>query len=89
MTCPFDRLRDDVVQTALNPPDAYKTSVLSGLAPTIILDIASRAMVSQSNEEVHLSGLTNQHDGRRTFTLIRLVFRARVEACHQGLIVLD
>lgn len=40
--------RDDIVQTFLNPGDAYKTSVLSGLAPSLILDIASRAMVSRS-----------------------------------------
>ncbi|KAK4055140.1 hypothetical protein OIV83_000420 [Microbotryomycetes sp. JL201] len=35
---------EDVVQTILNPPDSYKTSVLSGLSPPLILDIASRAM---------------------------------------------
>ncbi|ORY73436.1 hypothetical protein BCR35DRAFT_333699 [Leucosporidium creatinivorum] len=35
---------DDIVQTFLNPGDAYKTSVLSGLTPSLILDIASRAM---------------------------------------------
>ncbi|KAM0793548.1 hypothetical protein ACM66B_000985 [Microbotryomycetes sp. NB124-2] len=36
--------KEDVVQTVLNPPDSYKTSVLSGLTPPLILDIASRAM---------------------------------------------
>lgn len=36
--------RDDVVQTALNPHDSYKTSILSGLSPSVILDIASRAL---------------------------------------------
>lgn len=36
--------QDDIVQTALNPPEAYKTSVLSGLSPQLILDIATRAM---------------------------------------------
>ncbi|BGP04526.1 hypothetical protein JCM10049v2_000328 [Rhodotorula toruloides] len=35
---------DDVVQTALNPHDSYKTSILSGLSPSVILDIASRAL---------------------------------------------
>ncbi|GAA6056764.1 hypothetical protein JCM3770_006121 [Rhodotorula araucariae] len=35
---------DDVVQTTLNPHDSYKTSILSGLSPTTILDIASRAL---------------------------------------------
>ncbi|KWU42083.1 hypothetical protein RHOSPDRAFT_11820, partial [Rhodotorula sp. JG-1b] len=35
---------DDVVQTSLNPHDSYKTSILAGLSPTIILDIAGRAL---------------------------------------------
>ncbi|GAA5828161.1 hypothetical protein JCM11251_002616 [Rhodosporidiobolus azoricus] len=35
---------DDIMQTSLNPHDSYKTSILSGLAPAIILDIASRAL---------------------------------------------
>lgn len=40
------------MQTSLRPGDAYKTSVLSGLAPSLILDIASRAMVRLSSNEV-------------------------------------
>lgn len=36
--------RDDVVQTSLNPHDSYKTSILAGLSPTIILDVAGRAL---------------------------------------------
>ncbi|GAA5892167.1 hypothetical protein JCM6882_005714 [Rhodosporidiobolus microsporus] len=35
---------DDIMQTSLNPHDSYKTSILSGLSPAIILDIASRAL---------------------------------------------
>ncbi|GAA5889908.1 hypothetical protein JCM5296_003646 [Sporobolomyces johnsonii] len=35
---------DDVVQATLSPHDSYKTSILSGLAPPVILDIASRAL---------------------------------------------
>ncbi|GAA6024899.1 hypothetical protein JCM10207_000280 [Rhodosporidiobolus poonsookiae] len=35
---------DDVTQTTLNPHDSYKTSILSGLSPAVILDIASRAL---------------------------------------------
>lgn len=44
--CHIDRSRDsdDVMQMTLNPHDSYKTSILSGLSPTIILDIASRAL---------------------------------------------
>jgi len=36
------------VRMEFNLSDSYKTSVLSGLAPVTILDIASRAMVSPS-----------------------------------------
>ncbi|EJF63017.1 hypothetical protein BD309DRAFT_866934 [Dichomitus squalens] len=35
---------DDVVVSSLNPSNDYKTSVLSGLNPTIILEICSRAL---------------------------------------------
>ncbi|KZT74549.1 hypothetical protein DAEQUDRAFT_197953 [Daedalea quercina L-15889] len=35
---------DDVVVCSLHPSNDYKTSVLSGLNPTIILEICSRAM---------------------------------------------
>ncbi|KAI5474898.1 GINS complex, subunit Psf3 [Pseudohyphozyma bogoriensis] len=35
---------DDVVHASLNPSNAYKTSVLSGLHPSVILDIAGRAL---------------------------------------------
>ncbi|KAL8284255.1 hypothetical protein RQP46_005004 [Phenoliferia psychrophenolica] len=35
---------DDVVLSSLNPPNSYKTSVLSGLHPSIIFDIAARAL---------------------------------------------
>ncbi|KAJ7368013.1 hypothetical protein DFH08DRAFT_676599 [Mycena albidolilacea] len=36
--------RDDVVVCSLHPSNDYKTSVLSGLSPTIILEICSRAI---------------------------------------------
>ncbi|GAA5859789.1 hypothetical protein JCM1840_006454 [Sporobolomyces johnsonii] len=35
---------DDVVQATLSPHDSCKTSILSGLAPPVILEIASRAL---------------------------------------------
>ncbi|KAF8332862.1 uncharacterized protein EI90DRAFT_2918189 [Cantharellus anzutake] len=35
---------DDVVICSLHPTNDYKTSILSGLSPTIILEICSRAM---------------------------------------------
>ncbi|EGO01693.1 hypothetical protein SERLA73DRAFT_103622 [Serpula lacrymans var. lacrymans S7.3] len=35
---------DDVVVCSLHPSNDYKTSVLSGLSPSIILEICSRAM---------------------------------------------
>lgn len=35
---------DDAVITVLNPSDDYKTSVLGGLSPTIILEICSKGL---------------------------------------------
>ncbi len=35
---------DDVVVTRLNPAEDYKTSVLSGLSPTIVMECAGRAL---------------------------------------------
>ncbi|KAF2018997.1 hypothetical protein BU24DRAFT_418582 [Aaosphaeria arxii CBS 175.79] len=35
---------DDVVFTALNPSEDYKTSILSGLAPSVIFECASRGL---------------------------------------------
>ncbi|SCV68733.1 BQ2448_854 [Microbotryum intermedium] len=55
---------DDVVQTTLNPPDSYKTSVLSGLHPSIILDIASRALnfhTYQTQQEAAFQALVTRN----------------------------
>lgn len=35
---------DDAVITVLNPSDDYKTSVLGGLSPTVILEICSKGL---------------------------------------------
>jgi E3 ubiquitin-protein ligase CCNP1IP1 len=35
---------DDAVVAQLNPSEDYKTSVLSGLTPTIIMECAGRAL---------------------------------------------
>jgi E3 ubiquitin-protein ligase CCNP1IP1 len=35
---------DDVVVTNLNPTEDYKTSVLSGLSPNVIMECAGRAL---------------------------------------------
>ncbi|KAJ9628057.1 hypothetical protein H2203_003279 [Taxawa tesnikishii (nom. ined.)] len=47
-TCPACEAQltnpDDAVVTQLNPSEEYKTSVLSGLSPTIIMECASRGM---------------------------------------------
>ncbi|KAK6363381.1 hypothetical protein TWF730_000813 [Orbilia blumenaviensis] len=58
-TCPACRAvlenPDDIVKTNLNPPDDYKTSVLSGMSPTLILEIAGRAIsfwTYQTNQEI-------------------------------------
>ncbi|KAI9884944.1 MAG: hypothetical protein M1823_003258 [Watsoniomyces obsoletus] len=47
--------QDDAVSTSLNPSEDYKTSVLSGLSPSIIMDCASRALSFwsyQSTQEI-------------------------------------
>ena len=47
---------DDVVSTSLNPTDDYKTSVLSGLAPSIVVECAGRALAFwcyQSTQEMY------------------------------------
>jgi len=49
---------DDVVETALNPGEDYKTSVLSGLSPSIIMDCASRGLAFysyQASQEVYVN----------------------------------
>jgi E3 ubiquitin-protein ligase CCNP1IP1 len=35
---------DDAVVAQLNPSEDYKTSVLSGLTPTVIMECAGRAL---------------------------------------------
>lgn len=36
--------QDDIVQTTLQPTSDYRTTALAGLSPSIIVDIASRAL---------------------------------------------
>ncbi|PQE03610.1 E3 ubiquitin- ligase CCNB1IP1 protein [Rutstroemia sp. NJR-2017a BBW] len=47
-TCPACEMHlpnpDDVVITNLNPSEDYKTSVLSGLSPNVIIECAGRAL---------------------------------------------
>ncbi|EPS43404.1 hypothetical protein H072_2637 [Dactylellina haptotyla CBS 200.50] len=46
---------DDIVKTNLNPTDDYKTSVLSGLSPNLILEIAGRGIsfwMYQTTQEI-------------------------------------
>ncbi|KAI0148233.1 hypothetical protein F4776DRAFT_660404 [Hypoxylon sp. NC0597] len=62
---------DDAVLSNLNPSEDYKTSVLSGLSPNIIIECASRALsfwAYQATQEVvyqeHLSkALTEKYSG--------------------------
>ncbi|KAF2632228.1 hypothetical protein BU25DRAFT_358985 [Macroventuria anomochaeta] len=61
---------DDVVVAGLNPSEDYKTSVLSGLSPTIIMECASRSLAFhsyQTSQEIiyqeHLAkGLTEKYN---------------------------
>ncbi|CAB5395767.1 unnamed protein product [Rhizophagus irregularis] len=41
---PFLQLCDDIVFTDLNPSEDYKSSVLSGLRPDLVVEICSRAL---------------------------------------------
>ncbi|KAF2691310.1 hypothetical protein K458DRAFT_70033 [Lentithecium fluviatile CBS 122367] len=62
---------DDVVVAGLNPSEDYKTSVLSGLSPSIIVDCASRGLAFysyQASQEIiyqeHLAkSLTEKYAG--------------------------
>ncbi|KAK6515206.1 hypothetical protein TWF506_007550 [Arthrobotrys conoides] len=48
---------DDIVKTNLNPTDDYKTSVLSGLSPSTILEIAGRGIsfwTYQTTQEMYV-----------------------------------
>ncbi|RMZ69207.1 RXT2 [Pyrenophora seminiperda CCB06] len=64
------RQRHDVVIAGLNPSEDYKTSVLSGLSPTIIMECASRGLAFQSYQtaqeiiyQEHLAkGLTEKYN---------------------------
>lgn len=61
---------DDVVVADLNPSEDYKTSVLSGLGPTMIMECASRGLAFhnyQTSQEIiyqeHLAkGLTEKYN---------------------------
>ncbi|KAH7414195.1 RXT2-like protein [Phaeosphaeria sp. MPI-PUGE-AT-0046c] len=61
---------DDVVVAGLNPSEDYKTSILSGLSPTIIMECASRGLAFHSYQtsqeiiyEEHLAkGLTEKYN---------------------------
>ncbi|KAF2856040.1 hypothetical protein T440DRAFT_438628 [Plenodomus tracheiphilus IPT5] len=61
---------DDVVIAGLNPSEDYKTSVLSGLSPTVIMECASRGLAFhsyQTSQEIiyqqHLAkGLTEKYN---------------------------
>lgn len=50
---------DDVVVTNLNPTEDYKTSVLSGLSPHVIIECANRALrfwAYQATQEMFVIG---------------------------------
>jgi len=56
---------DDAVITNLNPTEDYKTSVLSGLSPNVIMECAGRALsfwAYQTTQEVYVCRLAS-HNG--------------------------
>ena len=53
---------DDIVATQLNPTEDYKTSVLSGLSPTAIMECAGRGLAFwsyQSTQEMYGGNFLN------------------------------
>jgi len=40
--------KDDAAETQLNPSEDYKTSILSGLSPTVIMECAGRGLAFYS-----------------------------------------
>lgn len=51
---------DDAVETRLDPTEDYKTSVLSGLSPTIIIECAGRALAFYSYQTTQEMSVTCQ-----------------------------
>ena len=45
--------KDDAVITQLDPSEDYKTSVLSGFTPTLVVECASRALSFYNYQAVH------------------------------------
>lgn len=65
--CPACDMRlsnpDDVVVTNLNPTEDYKTSVLSGLSPNVIMECAGRGLsfwAYQTTQEMSVSCLLSR-----------------------------
>ncbi|KAF2461197.1 hypothetical protein BDY21DRAFT_279650 [Lineolata rhizophorae] len=77
---------DDVVKSVLNPSEDYKTSILSGLSPTVIMECAGRALqfyTYQTTQEIiyqeHISkALSDKYHGLNQ-QLDQLVFEANSE----------
>lgn len=68
--------QDDAAVTNLDPTEDYKTSVLSGLTPSIIIECASRAMAFwtyQTTQEMYITAcdtppkLIAEPDSTKTF----------------------
>lgn len=59
----YEFLRGDIVINDLNPTEDYKSSILAGLSPSVIMDIASRALsfhVYQLSQEALFKDMTNK-----------------------------
>ena len=81
---------DDAVSTVLNPTEDYKTSVLSGLSPSIIMEIASRSLsfwAYQSTQEM-LVGSTYQREYEADFDKLQnlptISFQVFTREIHQS-----
>ncbi|KAI8146516.1 hypothetical protein BJV82DRAFT_598819 [Fennellomyces sp. T-0311] len=63
---------DDIVVTQLNPSEEYKSSILSGLRPDVVMDISSRAIAFyyyQTSQELCYQSIMRQNLENKCSTL--------------------
>ncbi|KAI9489655.1 hypothetical protein BDB00DRAFT_770240, partial [Zychaea mexicana] len=63
---------DDIVVTQLNPSEEYKSSILAGLRPDVIMDISSRAIAFyfyQTSQELCYKTIMQQNLETKCHTL--------------------
>lgn len=69
---PISSSSDDIILTQLNPTEEYKSSVLAGLKPDIILDVCSRAIAFyeyQTSQELAFRSILQKNTEEKYNTL--------------------